>query len=294
MVKRKYNFKAILLIYLIGFILISLITSNLKSNSLVNIISNIIGGIGQFIIARGLITNRMGSSRDYIDNIKHINLNMIFIHIVIFALTSLIGFLSGFGAILFVGSQEIPNLFDSLEKIIISGIFAIILLILVSLLFAYAYFVVSDPRNSEDSIFESLKKTLYLGKQKIGKTFILMFKKFLLPFIIYLILMFVILFANDSYYPGPNITILSIIIAIYIVYAVVSFMADLSNHYLDYTGDLETNDYLYLTENSSESSSLTMTRKIENESISYDVEKDLSSYDNQEAFEDSDNSEYED
>lgn len=84
--QRDYKFSSVFIIQVISAVLIFLITLFLAGdtsdrgalvqtggNILLNIIITSLIIIFQFIIARGLIFNRMGSLGEYFDNINHLN-----------------------------------------------------------------------------------------------------------------------------------------------------------------------------------------------------------------------------
>lgn len=251
MKKREFNGKSILLIYLITVVISILLFKIFGQDSTIgDLITGLVGALFEFAIARGLIVKRMGDVGDYLEQIKEINLNFFIVNLLFVFLGFLISLISAES--LFAINSDIGtmkyNLAASISKSFGLLGLTMILSIVLSLISAYANFVVADPRNKDLSVMEAFKKVFSTGFSLLGKTFGTLLKYTILPVVVFLIIM-VIIGKSMSNAAGPTpgsaalVVIIAIAFAICMIYLVIKYKAEISDHYLNLYGDLYDDGY---------------------------------------------------
>lgn len=140
--KRDFSYLPIIAIILITGILGVIFESLLEAYN--DIFRLVIGFIVNFIICSGLIHTRRGDFKDYISNIKRINLNVILVGII----SSLI---SAIFMVLILVSLGVSSNYENLANNISvksSGVLVllIVVMLIIELIFNYRNFVTSDER----------------------------------------------------------------------------------------------------------------------------------------------------
>ena len=166
------------------------------------LILSLIYSLINFAIARGLLTNRMGSIGDYLSNIKEL---------------TLVGFITLFliRIIVYTGST------------IIGGSLIGILIIVFSVITSYASFVIAD--DSKDLKFGDLvDKIIKTGKDLSGDTIAIYAKYFALPIIALLGYIIFILFRVSSIDPNIDAIAIKFMIAFAIYFLLASLASTLA------------------------------------------------------------------
>ncbi|MDD7304958.1 MAG: hypothetical protein PUG67_00060 [Peptoniphilaceae bacterium] len=274
MKKRDFNIKSLILIYLINVaISVALYEILGEDSKALTIVTGIIGAFFEFASCRGLIVNRKGSLGDYLEQIKAININFVFVNLLFVLLGFLISLISA-GSLLATGlsfsrgKAGMGSLLTASFGLI--GL-TIILTIGLNLISAYANFVVADPRNKDLSIMDAFKEVFKAGLALMGKTFVSILKYMVLPFLVYCLVIFITaILMSKSGSSGISITftviLLMIPFALIYIYLLIKYKGEISDHYLNLYGDYEeefaSKDY-YDKENN-----FKLTREVE-------VDKDL-------------------
>ncbi len=252
--KRNYKFSSVFLIQLIMVLIIFIIgrlfgnlstdvedlTSFLYSyiSSLLIIIVLI---IFQFMLARGLIYNRMGSIGEYMDNINYLKFKTFGVCFVIMLIPYVA--LAILGAS--VASALTADMMVNGEIPSLSSLFGLAILVLIGQVIygaftCYRYFLAAD--HPQASFGELFKNTFKLGKNLFGKTIKTYLKWYILPVIIFALLAGLITNTNKGM---TSIGILSILSIVFVIYAIISstiVLGELSNHYLDYNSNVKYED----------------------------------------------------
>ena len=242
--KREYNFSSLLIIQIILVIIKLIINrftggtnySDMENYSIAGSIVGIIlttsvSAIASFLIARGLLKNRMGTLGEYFDNFNYLDLKLFGVSFVV----DIIPFIGIFSLPAILRTVSSGSSFKALGSIIGMWIVYGIGLLVYQLFTSYKSFVVADNPDLEfGSIF---KKIFKIGSKLIGKTFKTLLKWIILPVVAFLIVVLLIGFNSNSLGGGIFILILSIALVIYIFIAIVIVEAELSDNYLDYKDD---------------------------------------------------------
>lgn len=282
MKKRRFNKTSVLLVIILASLLGALSSIILgKDTPLGNLLSGIISLIASFVISRGLLVNRMGGVGDYLSNVKKLNFKFVITNILILLLMIIINLIL-FGTMIigFVRNSGDVNYYLSLISAGFGMIaLSIILMLIIQLITAYTNFVVSDPRNKDLSIIESIKEIISIGIALIGKTFLSMLKYFIIPLIVFsLIIVFIISDTIKNQGDPSSIFVafvLIVIFALLYIYLLIKYIGEMSDHYLNFTGDL---DHEFLEYNDiNNKDSFKITRKIEKDYNNY--KEDLEEFD---------------
>ena len=248
--KREYNFSSLLIIQII-LVIIKLIIDKFTggtnysdmenysiAGSIVGIILNTsVSAIASFLIARGLLKNRMGTLGEYFDNFNYLDFKLFGVSFLVDIIPSV--------AVVAIGIFSLPVIlrtvssgsgFGALGSIIGMWILYGIGLLVYQLFTSYKSFVVADNPDLEfGSIF---KKIFKIGSKLIGKTFKTLLKWIILPVVAFLIVVLLIGFNSNSLGGGMFILILLVALVIYIFIAIAIVRAELSDNYLDYKDDI--------------------------------------------------------
>lgn len=292
--KRDFNFKSIVLVYLISFLASFLILSIFKSDSgWGTLIAGLVTALFEFAVSRGLIVNRMGDFGEYLEEVKSVNLNFFLVNLLFVVLEFLITLISA-GSIAGAGMGMMrSNFAASLSAGFGMIILTLILTVVLSLVRAYANFVVADPRNEDLTVVDAFKKVFSTGFALLGKTFVSLLKYTLLPLVVFIIVMAIIAKASSG---GPGLAtglllaIVGLVFLVAIVYLIVKYKAEISDHYLNLYGDYD-GDYTY---DDDHEEPFKLTREVESnpEDDEYDYDPKNNVFDNSgdDEFDDKDDS----
>jgi hypothetical protein len=197
--------------------------------------------IFQFMLARGLIYNRMGSIGEYMDNINYLKFKTFGVCFVIMLIPYVA--LATLGAS--VASALTADMMVNGEISSLSSLFGLAILVLIGQVIYgaftyYRYFLAAD--HPQASFGELFKNTFKLGKNLFGKTIKTYLKWYILPVIIFALLAGLITNTNKGM---TRIGILSILSIVFVIYAIISstiVLGELSNHYLDYNSNVKYED----------------------------------------------------
>lgn len=244
--QRDYKFSSVIILQFISGIIVFLIAKlfGISPNDLENmgtsfsgIISNILTTIVviifQFMIARGLVYNRMGTVGEYMDGINHLNLKVIGVCFLIALLPSLAWIFMGFGLVTTIAASfMINNSFNAVSTAI--GLVLLILIgqIVYSAFTNYRFLLAAD--RPELSFADLFKGTFKVGKDLFGKTLKTYAKWFILPVLVFIALLILLGTYGNGTFAFILMFILILAFAIYAVLAPTFFLGELSNHYLDY------------------------------------------------------------
>lgn len=245
--KREYKFSSVLLIqvltgiilFLIGILLNKIFAKQpgevyLAKSLVTSLLTSVIPIFAGFIIARGLIYNRMGSVGEYFDGINKFNGKVFLVGFLIYVLPSLVSsFLASNYSESVVSALSMGGRFP--KSIIGSSLLVFLILMVYEILTTFKFFVLAD--NPDLSFGQLFKKVFRVGKDLWKKAIKIILLWVILPFIIYIITSFLAI----SSVAGPDsLTGLGILLIIMIIYAIVmvfisiSIWARLSEAYLDY------------------------------------------------------------
>lgn len=245
--KREYKFSSVLLIqvltgivlFLIGILLNKIFENQPGEVSLVrgiitSLLISVIPIFAGFIIARGLIYNRMGSVGEYFDGINNFNGKVFLVGFLIYVLPSLVSsFLSYNYSESVVSSISMGGGFP--KSIIGSSLLVFLILMVYEILTTFKFFVLAD--NPDLSFGQLFKKVFRVGKDLWKKTIKIILLWVLLPFVIFVIVGFLAVsaFSGPDSFAGLRILlIIMIIYAIVMVFISISIWVRLSDAYLDY------------------------------------------------------------
>lgn len=225
--KRDFNYLPIIGILLITGILGVIFESLLEDYS--DIFRIVIGFVVNFIICSGLIHTRRGDFKDYILNIKRINLNVILVGVISDIISAII-------VVLILVSAGI-NTYYSFENTSVKSSGVLVLLIAVmmifELIFNYRNFVTSDERYLDYSFWQIFKLTVKTGVDLVLKTIKVFLKFFIVPIVLFIILL------SGLIVQGPLSMLFLILIVIslgYIIFVMPVYLARISDIYIDYSG----------------------------------------------------------
>ncbi|WP_416334581.1 hypothetical protein ACKRLN_05960 [Anaerococcus sp. DFU013_CI05] len=244
--KRDYKFSSVFIINLIMIVIIAIISVILSQASadleamtisLSGIVSNILRTavyvIFNFIIARGLISNRMGTVGEYFDNINHFNFKSFFLAFLISIILTLaiIIFATGIVASI-VLSLATGNDPSGLGAGIGVFLLLILALIIYGVFISYQFFVIADNPNL--TFGEMFKKVFKVGKDLFGKTIITFLKWIIVPVFLFIVILSAIFNGLDGTIAIGLILIILLAALVYVLIALTLVVGELSDHYLDY------------------------------------------------------------
>lgn len=229
--KREYRYFPVFGIIVINAI-VAVVLNEISEN--LGFVQLIVGIISNFLIFSGLLHTRMGGLGDYFSNIKRINSNVIFVNIVS-------GIVSALFLMLIVSLSAVSYMPDDIyfEQNSSSniGIITAILIgtVIMELIFMYTNLVLADERNYELSFGQSLKLVIKTGFNLTIETIKVFLKIFIIP-VVFLIIAWLMV-ATKSVKVLPTFVVVGLIVSlIYLVFAVPTYMARISDVYIDYTG----------------------------------------------------------
>jgi hypothetical protein len=228
--KREYSYFPIFGIIIINAI-IAVILNEISEN--LEFIQLIVGIISNFLIFSGLLHTRTGGIGDYFSNIKRINANVIFVNIVS-------GIISALFLMLIISLSAVSYIPDDIyfEKSSSNiGIITALVIgtIIMELIFMYTNLVLADERNEELSFGASLKLVIKTGFNLTLETVKIFLKIFFIP-VIFLIIVG-LMTVTKSVGVLPTIAVIGLSVSIiYLVFAIPTYMARISDAYIDYTG----------------------------------------------------------
>ncbi|MBP2069895.1 MULTISPECIES: hypothetical protein [Anaerococcus] len=241
--RRDYKFSSVIIIQIIVTLILVLIVSltgayansdfNTGSSILNTILTTAVQTIFGFIIARGLVFNRMGSLGEYFDNFNYLTLKLFGLCFIISILPYLLIVGFGIGLISSLTSAMISgNNFAGFGSMMGLLILLTILSIVYTFFTAYNHFVAAD--NPDLSFGELFKKVFKIGSDLFSKTFKTYLKWLILPSILYIFI--IVVASSKPTTVGNSLSlVLSILFVIYIIFiALVFALVELSDHYLDY------------------------------------------------------------
>lgn len=244
--KRDFKFSSVLILQLIMIVIVFIITRLLATNpteiegmasSLKGIFSSllrfIVITIFQFMIARGLVYNRMGSVGEYMDGINRLDLKIIGVLFVIDIIPNLLVLLFVYGVAATITADFVAySNFDAVLPIAGLGLLMLIGWIIYQAFTHYRYLLAADR---EDLSFADLFKEIFrTGKDLFGKTIKVYLKRLILPIIVFVVLEVLLVTYGNGFLSVFLLIILPIIFVVYIFIAIIQVLAELSDYYLDY------------------------------------------------------------
>lgn len=252
--KREYKLSSLILVMLLSSVLIS-ITSWLffaiAGNSLImtfvgQFLLMILSLIFQFALCSGLLRNRMGSVGEYLNQVNYINGKIILINIIVqIVITFIVTLVTAFGgAFLFITLIDAQPTTGTFAEILV-GILIVAFAVVYSLLTSYSNFYMADflvDSYRDIGLFEAIKNIFKVGKDLMGKTFMVYLKAAIFPIVL---LISMVLLARSNFGMGTAFIFTLIIIAMLIYTLVIGgiVLARISDLYLDY---MEVNRSKYL------------------------------------------------
>ena len=244
--KREFKFSSVLILQLIMIVIVFIITRLLATNpteiegmasSLKGIFSSllrfIVITIFQFMIARGLVYNRMGTAGEYMDEISHLDIKMVGVLFLIDIIPGILFFLSVFTIAATIPSDVVLNSnFDAVLPIAGLGLLILIGWTIYGAFVHYRFLLAADR---EDLSFAGLFKGIFkIGKDLFGKTIKTYLKRLILPIIVFIALEVLLVTYGNGFLSILLLIILPMIFIVYICIASVLVLAELSDYYLDY------------------------------------------------------------
>lgn len=253
--KRDFKFSSVLILQLIMTSLIFIIAKLLATNpieiedmtsSFKNMLSSlltfIVMTVFQFMIARGLIYNRMGTAGEYMDEISHIDIKMVGVLFLIDIIPAILLVLSVFAIAAIIPSDVVMNSsFDAVLPIAGLGLLILIGWIIYGAFVHYRYLLAADRKDlSFAGLFKGIFKT---GKDLFGKTIKVYLKRLILPIIVFVVLEVLLITYGNGFLSILFLIILPMIFIVYFYIAITLVLAELSDYYLDYKNNhLETHE----------------------------------------------------
>ncbi len=223
---RKFNYGSVILLMILSGIIAG-VFENIYDGNLA-VIGTIFAWIINYIICRGLLYNREGSFSEYFRGIKTITGKVFLMNILIGLINSVAllfsALTSGTGAVLTDAGMR---------GILLASLLFILVIVFLSLIFAYSNFVMADERYRELPFFTCLKLITKAGFKLFSETFIMGLKNFKVTIISSLVALIMIIPAKSM----PEILTVSFIALIVAAIAAVivgpNYIARLSDIYLD-------------------------------------------------------------
>lgn len=252
--KREYKLSSLILVMILASVL-TMITSWLffaiAGNSLImtfvgQILLMILSLIFQFALSSGLLRNRMGSVGEYLNQVNYINGKIILINIIVqIVITFIVTLVTSFGgAFLFIAMVEAQPTTGTFVAILVA-LLIVAFIVIYNLLISYSNFYMADflvDSYRNIGIFEAIKNIFRIGKDLMGKTFMVYLKAAIIPIVLLIIM---ILLGRSNFGMGAAFLFTLIIIAMLIYSLVIGgiVLARMSDLYIDY---MEVNRSKYL------------------------------------------------
>ena len=244
--KRDFKFSSVLILQLIMIVLIFIISKLLATSPteiedmtssfkgmFSSFLTFMVMAVFQFMIAHGLIYNRMGTAGEYMDGISNLNIKILGVLFLIEIIPAILLFLLVYGIASVIPADFVVN--SNFNAILpISGL---VLLILIgwTIYGAFVHYRFLLAADRKDLSFASLfKGTFKLGKDLFGKTIKTYLKRLILPIILFIALEVLLVTYTNGILGILFLIILPIIFVVYIVIAIILVLAELSDYYLDY------------------------------------------------------------
>lgn len=216
--EKNYNIRSIRSVYIAFFLIIMTVnlskfiesagSLNIENFKYVNILT-IFGAIfTNYIVSAGLLRNRGGSTDDYFKNISKLNLKTLVINILFFGIPA---------TVVVLNLTKIMNLVNGKELITTLFYIGAIIIFIFRILTDYTNFVLSDKRNLDKGLFETIHYILKIGLRLFKNTLKTYFTKILIP--IFTILFFV--FMDLKYRFSPEGFILFIIMVTFLFLGII-------------------------------------------------------------------------
>ena len=226
---RKYSYGSILLILIVNAIIAGILQNIADGN--LSFLSAFVAFIFDYIICRGLLYNREGSFSDYFRGIKTMTGKVFLMNILVGAITVILvllaTLLSGAGSLVF---YDFAIEIDSNRVVISLIVLYVLVMIFISLIFAYMNFFMADERYRDLTFFDSLKLILKAGIKLFSESFMSGVKAYKISLISGAIVMVILLFTPLA---GQIALIFGVIAAIAFFFCTPPFRASLSDIYLD-------------------------------------------------------------
>lgn len=226
---RKYNYGSIILILIVNAIIAGILQNIADGN--LSFLSGFVAFIFDYIICRGLLYNREGSFSDYFRGIKTMTGKVFLMNILVGAITVILvllaTLLSGAGSLVF---YDFAIEIDSNRVVISLIVLYVLVMIFISLIFAYMNFFMADERYRDLTFFDSLKLILKAGIKLFSESFMSGVKAYKISLISGAIVMVILLFTPLA---GQIALIFGVIAAIAFFFCTPPFRASLSDIYLD-------------------------------------------------------------
>ena len=253
--KRDFKFSSVLILQLIMIVLTFIISKLLATSPteiedmtssfkgmLSSFLTFMIMAVFQFMIAHGLIYNRMGTAGEYMDGISNLNIKILGVLFLIEIIPAILLFLLVYGIASTIPADFVVNSsFDTILPIAGLGFLILIGWTIYGAFVHYRFLLAADRKNlSFASLF---KGTFKLGKDLFGKTIKSYLKRLILPIILFIALEVLLVTYASGTLGILFLIILPIIFVVYICIAIILVLAELSDYYLDYKNNhLETHE----------------------------------------------------
>ncbi|WP_295147214.1 hypothetical protein [uncultured Peptoniphilus sp.] len=234
---RKYNYGSIILILIVNAIIAGILQNIADGN--LSFLSGFVAFIFDYIICRGLLYNREGSFSDYFRGIKTMTGKVFLMNILVGAITVILvllaTLLSGAGSLVF---YDFPIEIDSNRVVISLIVLYVLVMIFISLIFAYMNFFMADERYRDLTFFDSLKLILKAGIKLFSESFMAGVKAYKITLLSGVIALATGILAIKTPMASILAFIFGLIAAIAFFFCTPPFRARLSDIYLDRSGEI--------------------------------------------------------
>ena len=229
---RKYNYGSIILILIVNAIIAGILQNIADGN--LSFLSGFVAFIFDYIICRGLLYNREGSFSDYFRGIKTMTGKVFLMNILVGAITVILvllaTLLSGAGSLVF---YDFAIEIDSNRVVISLIVLYVLVMIFISLIFAYMNFFMADERYRDLTFFDSLKLILKAGIKLFSESFMAGVKAYKITLLSGVIVLVTGVLAFQTPMAAIITFIFALIAAIALFLCTPPFRASLSDIYLD-------------------------------------------------------------
>lgn len=226
---RKYNYGTIILILIVNAIIAGILQNIADGN--LSFLSGFVAFIFDYIICRGLLYNREGSFSEYFMGIKTMTGKVFLMNILVGAITVILvllaTLLSGAGSLVF---YDFPIEIDSNRVVISLIVLYVLVMIFISLIFAYMNFFMADERYRDLTFFDSLMLIIKAGIKLFSESFIAVVKSYKVSLICGAITLLIVFLTPLA---GQIALIFGVIAAIAFFLCTPIFRASLSDIYMD-------------------------------------------------------------
>ncbi|MDO4662823.1 MAG: hypothetical protein Q4B36_06900 [Tissierellia bacterium] len=207
-IKRKSITITLIIIYLImGGLVIATIDNDLLSS----FIAVIVPIIAEFIVAYGLINDRVSSVGEVFSNIKNFTGKIFFINILIMAISFILTSLVSATTTLITSGSFRESAINNVSSITGITILIMIVQFLFNIFTVYTNFYLSNKNTEQETVGTSIKNIFRIGKDNISKTLISILKYIVAPSLIVVFIITLIMSLTFGKDPSISIIVTSIL-----------------------------------------------------------------------------------